>query len=78
MTSLKDKIDAKMEQKAKEVADAKHVAVELSSDPDLDAAKARVKAGELAAAYRTRNGALVITHKSDPQNSPAAPQATSA
>jgi hypothetical protein len=36
---------------------------------------ARVAAGEIAAARRPTNDALLITHKDDSKNSPAAPEA---
>jgi hypothetical protein len=75
--SLKEKIEEKMLASATEAAAIKPKVEERTTDPELDAARARVEKGELAAAFRTRNGALVVTHKSDPENSPAAPASSS-
>lgn len=75
MSNLKEKLDKKLEQKAAEIAEATVKPSVRTEDPDLAAALALVARGELARAYRTANGALVITHKSDPGNSPAAPEA---
>ncbi len=76
--NMKDQLEKKLAAKQAEQQAATVQPVARSSDPELDAAKERVKKGELAAAYRTRNGALVITNKSDPANSPAAPEAPNA
>ncbi|TAJ97146.1 MAG: hypothetical protein EPO41_03905 [Reyranella sp.] len=75
MSNLKDKLDKKLEQKAAEIAEATAKPAVKENDPELAAALERVEKGELSRAYRTPNGALVITHKSDPDNSPAAPEA---
>lgn len=75
MSNLKEKLDKKLEQKAAEIAEATAKPSVRENDPELAAALERVAKGELARACRTPNGALVITHKSDPANSPAAPEA---
>lgn len=75
MSNLKEKLDKKLEQKAAEIAEETAKPAVRSDDPELAAALERVAKGELSRAYRTPNGALVVTHKSDPANSPAAPEA---
>jgi hypothetical protein len=76
MTNLKDRLDARVhERRAERVISSPSPLPSRSNDPDLEAALARVASGEIAAAYRTPNGALVVTHRSDPANSPAAPEA---
>ena len=76
MTNLKDRLDARVhERRAERVISSPSPLPVSTNDPDLEAALARVARGEIGAAYRTPNGALVVTHKSDPANSPAAPEA---
>lgn len=77
MSNLRDIIDAKLQESQDDASILKYSPPVRAADPELDAALASVERGELAAAFRTRNGALVITHKSDPENSPAAPAAKS-
>ena len=75
--SLREAIGAKIQQRQDDNSAQKYTPPVRTTDPELDAALASVERGEIAAAFRTRNGALVITHKSDPENSPAAPAAKS-
>lgn len=76
MNNLKDRLEAKLHERRTESIISPHSPIPAPDrDPDLQEALARVAAGEIAAAYRTPNGALVVTHKSDPANSPAAPEA---
>ena len=76
MHNLKDRLAAKLdESRAERVILSPSPIPSPGNDPALDAALARVAAGELSRAYRTPNGALVETQKSDPDNSPAAPEA---
>lgn len=76
MSNLKEKLEAKLhERRTESIISSPSPLPDPGNDPALEAALARVAAGEIAAAYRTTNGALVVTHKSDPANSPAAPEA---
>lgn len=76
MGNLKATLEAKLHERRNESIISSPSSIPApGDDPDLEAALARVAAGEIAAAYRTTNGALVVTHKSDPANSPAAPEA---
>lgn len=76
MNNLKDRLEAKLhERRTESVISSPSPIPSPGNDPELEAALARVAAGEIAAARRTTNGALVVTHKSDPANSPAAPEA---
>lgn len=63
MSNLKEKLDKKLKDAAAEVAENKPIVEVREDDPELAEAVARVAKGELAAAYRTRNGSLVITNK---------------
>lgn len=75
MTNLKDRLESKLhERRTESILNSPSAVPAPGNDPELEAALARVAAGEIAAAYRTTNGALVVTHKSDPANSPAAPE----
>lgn len=60
-SNMKDRLDAKLKAAQAEIAEQKVVVQVRETDPELDEAKAKVKAGILADAYRTRNGALVTT-----------------
>jgi hypothetical protein len=76
--SIKESLDEKLQQKAAEAAKHTVKPTVRDTDPELADALDKVAKGDLAKAYRTRNGALVVTQKSDPDNSPAAPAAPSA
>lgn len=74
MTTIKDKIEKAMDRRQEDWSVLRAPPHPIrTSDPELEAALARVASGELARAYRTKSGALVITMPSDPENSPAAP-----
>lgn len=76
MTNLKDRLDASVhERRTGRVISSPSPLPSPGNDPALEAALARVAAGEIAVARRTSNGALLVTHKDDPANSPAAPEA---
>lgn len=76
MGNLKAALEAKLhERRTESIITSPSPIPAPGNDPDLEAALARVAAGEIAAARRTTNGALLITHKDDPANSPAAPEA---
>ena len=75
MSNLKGRLEAKLhERRTESVISCPSRIPAPGNDPDLEAALARVAVGEIAAARRTTNGALLITHKDDPKNSPAAPE----
>jgi len=63
MSNLKETLDKKLKLAATEQAEQKPQVVARESDPELASALALVAKGELAKAYRTRNGALVVTNK---------------
>jgi hypothetical protein len=79
MANLKDRIEKEMDRRQEDRSELRAPPPPVrSADPELEAALERVSRGELARAYRTRSGALVITMPSDPVNSPAAPEAKTA
>lgn len=63
--SVKDNIDKQLTRAAEDVAAAQKAAkadpAPPAADPELDIQLAAVKGGYIKAAYRTRNGALVVT-----------------
>lgn len=79
MANLKDRIEKELDRRQEDRSELRAPPPPVrTNDPELDAALARVARGELARAYRTKNGALVITMPSDPVNSPAASEAKTA
>lgn len=61
--SVKERLEKQMQNSAAEQAAAKYTPTvyEPGKDEALKAANERVKAGDYATAYRTKNGALVKT-----------------